>query len=165
MSIADDLLKLQSLRESGAINDEEFEVAKAKILGGVPLPAMPTAEHFDQQLKQISQQNELASIDREWEIKREDYMIRGENGHRYVPTRGMSVVSGVMVVGFGIFWLMTLSSMGGPGGGGLAFFGVLFICFGIGMSIYSFTKAEAFEDAQNQYRARRKKLIKGRKSD
>lgn len=31
-SVADELLKLQSLRESGVINEEEFQIQKSKIL-------------------------------------------------------------------------------------------------------------------------------------
>ena len=34
MSIADELQKLQQLRQSGAINDAEFAAAKARLLGG-----------------------------------------------------------------------------------------------------------------------------------
>jgi tRNA A37 methylthiotransferase MiaB len=37
MNIADQLERLQQLRESGAINDEEFDQAKALVLNG-PLP-------------------------------------------------------------------------------------------------------------------------------
>jgi uncharacterized Tic20 family protein len=36
MSVADDLGKLQELRERGAINDEEFAQAKAKLLESAP---------------------------------------------------------------------------------------------------------------------------------
>ena len=36
MSIADDLQKLQQLHQSGAIDDEEFAAAKAKLLSGEP---------------------------------------------------------------------------------------------------------------------------------
>ncbi len=36
MSIADDLHKLQQLHESGAISDEEFAAAKARLLQGEP---------------------------------------------------------------------------------------------------------------------------------
>ncbi len=36
MSIADELQKLQQLRQSGAISDDEFAAAKAKLLSGSP---------------------------------------------------------------------------------------------------------------------------------
>jgi hypothetical protein len=165
MSIADDLLKLQGLRESGAISDEEFEVAKSRLLTGTETTISPRPDVIEQQLKEISRQNDLASIDREWELSRENYMVRGEHGHRYIPSRGMSVLSGVIVVGFGIVWLTVVASMGGPGGLGFGFFGLLFILAGIGISIHSFGKADAYEAAQREYHARRKQLMDDRLSD
>ncbi len=36
MSIADELQKLQTLRDSGALTDEEFAEAKARVLKGAP---------------------------------------------------------------------------------------------------------------------------------
>jgi uncharacterized Tic20 family protein len=42
MSIADELQKLQQLRQSGAIDDYEFALAKAKVLNG-PSEAQPDA--------------------------------------------------------------------------------------------------------------------------
>ena len=45
MNIADELQKLQQLHQSGAISDEEYAAAKAKLLdsppGGPVLPAAP----------------------------------------------------------------------------------------------------------------------------
>ena len=43
MSIADEIQKLQQLRQSGAINDEEFAAAKARLLGG-SAGVQPSAE-------------------------------------------------------------------------------------------------------------------------
>jgi uncharacterized Tic20 family protein len=44
MNLADELQKLQKLRESGALNDEEFSLAKAKLLNESPAsaPAKPS---------------------------------------------------------------------------------------------------------------------------
>lgn len=44
MSLADELLKLQALRERGALNEVEFERAKAMLLQGSPAagPAAPS---------------------------------------------------------------------------------------------------------------------------
>lgn len=48
MSLADDLQKLQNLREQGALTDEEFVLAKKRLLDGTadapdPQPARPSA--------------------------------------------------------------------------------------------------------------------------
>jgi phage shock protein C len=39
MNIADELQKLEALRSSGAINDQEFAQAKALVLNGMPSPS------------------------------------------------------------------------------------------------------------------------------
>jgi phage shock protein C len=41
MNIADELQKLESLRSSGAINDQEFARAKALVLSGMPPASSP----------------------------------------------------------------------------------------------------------------------------
>jgi phage shock protein C len=39
MSLAEELTRLQALRDSGALTDEEFRRAKARVLDGEPAPA------------------------------------------------------------------------------------------------------------------------------
>ena len=46
MDIADELQKLQQLRQSGAISEEEFNRAKAKLLDGQPAAGAPFAGNF-----------------------------------------------------------------------------------------------------------------------
>jgi uncharacterized protein len=46
MNVADELQKLQQLRQSGAISEEEFEQAKAKILDGQSAAGMPFPGDF-----------------------------------------------------------------------------------------------------------------------
>ncbi|TWU16088.1 DUF4870 domain-containing protein [Allorhodopirellula heiligendammensis] len=41
MSVADEITRLNQLREQGALTDAEFEAAKAKALAGSPEPATP----------------------------------------------------------------------------------------------------------------------------
>ncbi|MEO8102420.1 MAG: PspC domain-containing protein [Betaproteobacteria bacterium] len=41
MDVADQLLKLQSMREQGALTEEEFTLAKRRVLDGMPPPAAP----------------------------------------------------------------------------------------------------------------------------
>jgi len=42
MNVADEIQKLQQLRQTGAITEEEFAVAKARLLNGIPAQASPT---------------------------------------------------------------------------------------------------------------------------
>ena len=46
MDIADELQKLQQLRQSGAISEEEFNQAKAKLLNGQPAAGTPFTGSF-----------------------------------------------------------------------------------------------------------------------
>jgi phage shock protein PspC (stress-responsive transcriptional regulator) len=39
MSLADELHKLETLHASGALSDEEYAAAKARVLNGAPVPA------------------------------------------------------------------------------------------------------------------------------
>ena len=147
MTIADELKKLQDLRASGGLTDEEFAAAKAAVLGNTD--AAPALEaHL---------QNEVERLDREWQIECQRYMVQGKYGHTYLPNRGMSVLTGIVAVGFGVLWMTMTASMGAPPL--FTLFGVLFIAIGIGVSIYTFSKANAYEQAQERYQRRRRALL------
>lgn len=159
MNIADELRKLQDLHRSGALTDEEFAAAKAAVLAGDVRGAEPEPGVMQQQLDELRLQNEVTRLDREWELERDRYMITGRYGSRYLPNRTMSVLSGVVVVVFGIFWTGFASSIGG---GLFALFGVVFIAAGLGFSIYSYSRATAYETAYQEYQRRRAELLAGR---
>ncbi len=128
MSISDELMKLDELRRSGAISADEFELAKRKILEA------PQDMYRSDALNELKAQNELAQLDREWELERESYMVTGKYGHRHIPGKASSLLGGLFVVGFGIFWTTMATSMTGFGGPSalslFPLFGVLFILFG-----------------------------------
>src|SRR5262249_44458086 len=137
LNISDELGKLQDLHRSGALTDEEVTAAKAAVL------AKSTTENQESNgpavqshLEEIKGQNDVARLDREWELERERYLVAGRYGYRYVPSQGMSVLGGIVIVGFGIVWTAMAASMGAPGF--FPLFGVIFILAGVGMSIYSF---------------------------
>lgn len=155
MSVTDELQKLDELRRNGALSADEFEIAKRKVLEG------PQGAARSDHLEEIKTQNEVAQLDREWELERENYMVAGYYGHRLIPRKGSSVFGGLVVVAFGIFWTATAASMTGFGGAGvfLPLFGVLFTLFAAGMSINAFVKAGQYEEAQGQYQRRRRELL------
>ena len=160
MNIADELQKLQELHRSGALSDEEFTAAKAAVLAKGADGAEPAGDaHMKDQLEEIKLQNEVERLDREWALERERYMVAGRYGHRYLPSRGMSLLGGAVIVGFGIFWTAMAASMGT---GLFPLFGVLFILAGVGVSIYSSGKASQYEVAYQAYRRRRARLLEGR---
>src|SRR5262245_2883954 len=116
LNISDEFRKLQHLHHSGALTDEEFTAGKAAVLAQSaredPTDNEPAVQSH---LEQIRLQNEVARLDREWDLERERYMVAGRYGNRYVPSQGMSVLGGVVVVGFGIVWTGMAASMGAPG--------------------------------------------------
>jgi Short C-terminal domain len=169
MNIADELQKLQELHRTGALTDEEFATAKAAVLAAKTTGAdAPLNETAREQLEEMKLENTVARLDREWQLARERYMIAGQYGNRYIPSRGVSVLMGVVVTGFGIFWIAMAMSITSnmPGiGGAFPCFGVIFILFGVGMSIYSFSKATQYEEEYQRYQQRRAELLAGRSEE
>jgi len=91
--------------------------------------------------------------------EREKCMLPTRYGYRNVPGKGSSGAGGIVAVGFGIFWIITASSITGFGGSGpFAFmpqFGLLFIVVGAGTSAVRFAKAAEHEKALQRYHRRR----------
>jgi hypothetical protein len=162
MNIADELRKLQGLHQSEALSDEEFARAKRAVLERAE-GAEPAAGVVREELDHLRQQNELLQLDQDWDRERERYMVTGKHGHRYLPSKGMSVLGGAVVTGFGILWTIFAASFPtmdhAPGVFGLfPLFGVLFVLFGIGVSVYQYNKAGEYERAEARYRQRRREI-------
>jgi len=114
-------------------------------------------EEMMEKLNRLELQNQLAQIDREWERERQSFMIRDKHGNRREPSEFGAIFGGVIAVGFGIFWTMMAASMHG----GMAPFGVIFILFGAGISIYGYNKAKDFRAAQKRYLRKKKEVYSG----
>ncbi|MBE7380411.1 MAG: hypothetical protein F6J95_003240 [Leptolyngbya sp. SIO1E4] len=82
----------------------EFEIAKRRVLEG-----RQDTTH-DQYLEDIKAQNQLAQLDREWELEREQYMIANKYG-RYIPDKTSSVILGIALTGVGIAWTLFTGSL------------------------------------------------------
>lgn len=168
MSIADELQKLDDLRRRGTLSDAEFAQAKARVLAGGGAPAAePLGSHLAEQLAEVRQQNTLAEIDRAWEIERQDYMLRGKYGQRYVPTTGMAVGTAVVGGGFGVLWTIMTFAMTSdmPDFGAFStvrvvfpLFGVLFVGAAVAWGFYGYQSALKYQAAYRAYRGRRAAL-------
>jgi len=152
MSIADELLKLDELRRSGALTDQEFEIAKKKAL-----EASSEFVNNTDHLKEIKSQNEIAQLDRKWEIDREKYMGYGKRGRRFIPNKTSSLISGIFVVGFGAVWITMAISI--TRGIVMPLFGVLFVIFGVATSFSHCIKAGKYQEALEEYEQRRSELL------
>lgn len=172
MGLADELQKLDDLRRRGTLSDAEFAQAKAALLGGGAAPAAePIGQHLSEQLAEVRHQNELARIDREWEVERQQYLVADRYGRRHVPTTGMGLGSAVAGGVFGVFWTaMTYSiTSGAPDFGGFAVAKVMFPLFGlvatvgaVGWGLFCYARAQKYDAAFRAYQTRRHRFESGR---
>lgn len=108
-------------------------------------------------LEDLKAQGELERLDRDWVEKRGSLMTRGKDGSMSVPGKGATIVVGVIVMCFGAFWTLTASSIGAPSF--FPLFGLVFIGAALFGMVATLSKADAFEKAQREYQAERKKLL------
>jgi LSD1 subclass zinc finger protein len=115
-------------------------------------------QRIAEDVAELRYRQELEDIDRQWEQERQTYMVSDKEGHRRVPSTSGSVIGGIVVVVFGIFWTAVATQAGAPGI--FPVFGLLFIGFGIVVCISSFTKAQQYTAAEQRYRRRRSQAQK-----
>lgn len=130
-------------------------------------------EDLREQVEKLTRQNELEALDREWELEKESFMVANKHGRRHLPTKTGSLIGGVVIAVFGLFWTtmafgITSKASHFGGGFGPAFscfplFGLVFVAGGIAMSIYAYRKAGDYEQAHRRYKRRRREVLK--KSD
>lgn len=110
-----------------------------------------------EELKVIRLQNDLEQLDREWQAERSQYLITNKRGETSEPSPVGAVVVGVLVIGFGVFWTVTASSMGAPGV--FPLFGMVFIGFAIYGIISTVNKAGGLRGARDDYESKRVRLL------
>lgn len=105
---------------------------------------------------ELKYRQQLEDIDRQWEQERESYMVTGKHGHRHLPSTSGSVIGGIMVVVFGVFFV----AAAGRAGPIPVLFGLVFIGFGLVACITSYAKADAYQQAEQAYHRRRSEARK-----
>jgi hypothetical protein len=116
-----------------------------------------TTEQLAGNMKVIELQNDLERLDREWDNQRTSLLVRGKNGHVSEPSSTGSMVGGIIMIVFGVFWMSMVSSMHAPSF--FPLFGLLFIGIAIFNMIHGTTKAGAYQSQLGDYEARRRQLI------
>jgi hypothetical protein len=114
------------------------------------------------QVKQLTAQQAIADLDRQWQMEREGFYIHGENGSRQLPSEGAAWIGGIIAAGFGVFWTMGTISAGAPGV--FPVLGLLFIAFGIFGAIFGHQRASDYKAAEASYQRKRKLFRKGSSS-
>lgn len=176
MGIPDELQKLDELHRGGRLTDEEFTRAKSRLLDSPTASAPPTiiagstlpVSLIEEQLADIRLQNELAQIDREWEIERRRYELVARKGQVFVPTVGAGIATAVIGGLFGFLWTYITWWIASPIVGlgydspwiittlrYLPLFGVLWAVYAILTGIYYCIVAHNHSSAYRAYRKRR----------
>lgn len=158
MNLSEELAKLQSLHWNGALTDEEFTRAKDRLLakdGAAGSPAVSQRQELEV---------ELERIDREWNMERENYLVSGKHGTRHVPSKTGSIVGGIFVTMFSLFWIAMAIGITGvmPNEGPFSIakvafpmFGVCFLGFAIAAMMKGYSKAGQMELAEQAWQQRR----------
>ena len=174
MGIADDLHKLEQLRQSGSLTDTEFQRAKTILLENPPaINANPMSPFVEEQLAQVRFQNELERIDREWEIERDQFRMTGRRGRTYIPTIGTGIGMAIGGGFFGVFWTVIAVMMASvfpdqPPFNIMKFafpvIGVIFTVLVVCKGITACVRAQKHNDAFLEYKERRSRVTSPEKS-
>lgn len=116
---------------------------------------------MERNLQSIRLQAQLERIDREWEMTREQYMIRGRYGAQTTPGIGAAIVGvvvGLLAAAFGVFWTTIAATMGAPEF--FPLFGVVFIVVALGGTAYNVLKTGQYIGAEGEYQRRREKVLR-----
>ncbi|RYD60437.1 MAG: hypothetical protein EOP83_19405 [Verrucomicrobiaceae bacterium] len=116
-----------------------------------------TTERMAGKLLVLELQNDLERLDREWENRREGFMVTGKHGHRSLPSQAGSIVGGVIAIVGGIVWMSFAAGMGAPFP--FPLFGLLFIGFALFSMINGTTKATGYRNAESAFTRRRNDLV------
>jgi phenylpropionate dioxygenase-like ring-hydroxylating dioxygenase large terminal subunit len=120
-SIADELSKLQRLYADGVLTEAEFGQAKAQVLAGQAQAGAHAGAHAgaaltDQQWQEQRYHNELARIDREWELEQKEYMVYSRVGPQIPKRDDLSIfqwipsVFGAVFIVIGLLGLFSAAS-------------------------------------------------------
>lgn len=117
-----------------------------------------TTDELAGKLKLIELQNDLELLDRDWESRRNTLLVRSKEGNVSEPSSSGSLVGGIIMIAFGIFWLGMTSSIGAPAF--FPFFGLIFIGFAVFQMINGTSKAEEYRSLRRNYETRRSQLMR-----
>ena len=169
MGLADELEKLNDLHQRGALSDFEFEQAKLHVIKeSTRIDEVRSNEGQDLQAKEVHRQNELARIDREWQLGREAFFVSGRHGIRHLPSVAGGVGTALITGVFGIFWTVTAISMTSmaPDFGPFAIvniafplFGVIFTAGGVLTGVNMIVKANRYQEAEAEYQRTRSNYL------
>lgn len=158
MSISNEIQSLDDLRRSGALTQEEFELAKQRVLRS------PSSDEATFQAKVIRIQYELLQLDLEWENDSKKNVTLSHYGQKYTPSYMHAAVGGVLTIGAGCLWtivafIFAQQNSSNPLFELLPILGILIIIGGAYMSFKGVTNTVYLLDVQERYLQRRLELL------
>lgn len=153
--LVEQLRQLAELHQGGSLSDVEFDAAKNRLLNGAPQPAGASNSL-------IVLQNELAALDRQWMLEREQYQITTRYGSS-IPKEDQGNNYLFTLCGFGVFWMCFSLLIGAIGGFAkasgtfwiLPLGGIVMIVMGITGGKSMTEKFDAYQRAEAHYQSRR----------
>ena len=154
MSIVDEVARLQELRVSGALTEDEFTAAKAKLLAEDGGSATPSAD-VEREVRRLGIQNEILRLDQDWAREQDSLMLVGKGGSRTIPSRGRNAFAVIFISAMGLIVLtLGLSAHFAL----MIFMVVAVIALAISAGVSGSAKADIYEQAKEQYQRRRAEL-------
>jgi hypothetical protein len=124
-----------------------------------PREADPAWREMADRLEYMERQNELARIDREWDMERERYMLYSRYGRRNVPSTTTSIVVGVIfgTMGIGMIAVGLVGAVLGRSPEGLVCClpGLFFLLIGTVAAVVNYGQAQRYQRAYQEYLDRR----------
>ncbi len=106
---------------------------------------------------------ELSQIDLEWERARARLVMHTKFGQEYVPSKWSAVATAVVALIAGIaigIKIGSLDPVQNPAAPGIAvLLGGLIVVVGLGVSLWYYAKAEAYENAEAEYRRKKEAAL------
>jgi hypothetical protein len=164
MKATDELRKLEELRSSGTLNDEEFAAAKAAVL--IKSRSFGAAEKLDPietQIREAALQRKLERLDLEWAEESERFKFDA-GGIRFHISQGASIAIGVggLVLGLAIAWFLA-SGSGSDGQNTSPFlwiWGPVMSLPLLVLSVWLYRVAGQYAEANTRYEERREAILK-----
>ncbi len=112
---------------------------------------------MSEDLKYLKKQSAVEDLDRSWRRRREQFMVRSEQGELSVPRKGIAIGIGAFTTVAGLLWMGFAMSIGAPGF--FPLFGLLFIGFGLFTAARMTAKADDFHRSHRAYLSKRHDLL------
>lgn len=115
-----------------------------------------TTDQIARKIQVLERQNNLERLDREWEKFRQAVLVRDTQGNLVEPFFGGQILVGILMIGFGISWIVICASNGGLA---LSLIGLAIIGIAIPTLFRGHEKAIAYNHQRDRYQTARQLLI------